>query len=199
MTTRTSSRISTLVLLPGWQDSGPAHWQTLWPQQQAARARWLRVEQDNWQWPRRGDWMMQLDEALLAHAAQDVEPVVLVAHSLGCHLVAAWAAHSQHTARVRGAWLVAPPDLDGADRLAQLPPQLHGWIQVPRQRLPFAAQLLASSNDPYSSVDRARELAGHWGAAFDTLGPLGHVNAESGQGDWPEGWARLHAWLHTLT
>lgn len=141
--------------------------------------------------------MMQLDEALLADARLHEEPAVLVAHSLGCHLVAAWAAHSQHTRRVRGAWLVAPPDLDHPDRLDSLPPQLHGWTRVPRVRLPFRSQVLASSNDADSTVDRAAQLAQDWGADFIDLGPCGHVNAAAGLGDWPEGWARLQAWLAT--
>ena len=196
MTTR-RPRLPTLVLLPGWHDSGPQHWQSRWPVIHSDHARWMRVEQDDWQWPKRGDWMMQLDEALLADASLQDEPAVLVAHSLGCHLVAAWAAHSRHTARVQGAWLVAPPDLDHPDKLGSLPPQLHGWTRVPRQRLPFAAQVLASSHDRYSSVERAEQLAQDWGADFACVGPLGHVNADSGQGDWPDGWARLNGWLQT--
>jgi hypothetical protein len=58
-----------------------------------------RVQQADWTWPRRGDWMVQLEEAVLA----DPRPVLLAAHSLGCHLVAAWAAHSRHADRVRAA------------------------------------------------------------------------------------------------
>ena len=142
--------------------------------------------------------MMRLDEALLADDALLAQPAVLVAHSLGCHLVAAWAAHSQHVQRVKAAWLVAPPDLDDPARLEQLPPQLHGWRAVLRQRLPFAAKVLASSNDPYSTVARAQALALDWGAQFECLGDTGHVNEASGLGDWPQGWARLQDWLQTL-
>ena len=200
MTTR-RSRIPTLVILPGWNDSGVTHWQSRWPLIHSDQARWVRIEQDDWHWPRRGDWMMQLDEALLADTTLVDEPAVLVAHSLGCHLVAAWAAHSKHTARVQVAWLVAPPDLDAPDRLDALPPQLHNWIKVPRLPLPFKARVLASSNDAYSSLARAQGLAQDWGAEFENLGPLGHVNADSGQGDWPEGWQHLQnslsTWLQT--
>ena len=88
MTTR-RSRIPTLVILPGWNDSGVTHWQSRWPLIHSDQARWVRIEQDDWHWPRRGDWMMQLDEALLADTTLVDEPAVLVAHSLGCHLAAA--------------------------------------------------------------------------------------------------------------
>ena len=40
-----------VLLLPGWQNSGPAHWQSLWQ----ARYGYLRVEQHDWMQPLRGD------------------------------------------------------------------------------------------------------------------------------------------------
>lgn len=94
-----------VLLLPGWLNSDPGHWQSLWEQQFG----YTRVEQADWAWPLRGDWMMRLDETLLADDSLLEAPAILVAHSLGCQLVAAWAAHSQHTARVHAALLVAPP------------------------------------------------------------------------------------------
>ena len=168
-----------IFLLPGWQNSGPGHWQTRW---EALRA-YPRVEQADWLWPRRGDWMVQLEEALLA----DTRPAVLVAHSLGCHLVAAWAAHSRHTARVRGALLVAPPDIERAD----MPPQVQGWAPMLRRRLPCASTLVLSDDDPFCAPERALQLAADWGSRAITLVGAGHVNADSGLGDWPAGLALL--------
>ena len=171
-----------ILLLPGWQDSGPGHWQTLWEQGHGFE----RVQQADWWWPRRGDWMMRLEEALLA----DERPALLVAHSLGCHLVAAWAAHSRHRARVAGALLVAPPDLARADT----PPQVSGWaVPLSEQALPFPSTAVLSSDDPFCSAARGLQLAAGWGSELVTLGPAGHVNANSGLGDWPEGLALLQA------
>jgi predicted alpha/beta hydrolase family esterase len=167
------------LTLPGWLGSGPAHWQSRW---EAAHG-FTRVEQDDWQWPRRGDWMARLEESLLTSAT----PALLVAHSLGCHLVAAWAEHSRHTARVCGALLVAPPDTQRADT----PPQLHSWRQIPCRPLPFPALVVASSDDPFCALERARAFAADWGAACQFAGPHGHLNGDSGLGDWPEGLALL--------
>ena len=50
-----------VLLLPGWQDSGTAHWQSRWEALHGFR----RVQQDDWLWPRRGDWLARLDEVLL--------------------------------------------------------------------------------------------------------------------------------------
>lgn len=168
-----------VLLLPGWLNSGAAHWQSRWE----ALHGFGRVEQADWEWPRRGDWMARLEEVLLA----DDTPALLVAHSLGCHLSAAWAAHTRHAARVAGALLVAPPDLERAD----MPPQVSTWRPIVRQRLPFAATLVYSDDDPYCSAERARTMAADWGARPHALGARGHVNAESGLGDWPEGLALL--------
>jgi predicted alpha/beta hydrolase family esterase len=169
-----------VLTLPGWLSSGPGHWQSRWELLHGFE----RVEQDDWLWPRRGDWMARLDEVLLdGHDA----PAVLVAHSLGCQLVAAWATHSCRTARVRGALLVAPPDTERADT----PPQLCGWRPIPRQRLPFPATVLFSDDDPFCAPERARDLAAAWGAKALGVGRAGHVNGESGLDDWPAGFEHL--------
>jgi predicted alpha/beta hydrolase family esterase len=165
--------------LPGWQNSEPRHWQSRWELTQGC----TRVEQSDWLWPRRGDWVARLEDVLLASAG----PAILVAHSLACHLVAAWAAHSRHTALVAGALLVAPPDLDRDD----VPPQVRSWRPVARARLPFASGLVCSEDDPFAAVDWSRQLAADWGSRLHNVGARGHVNADSGLGDWPEGLALL--------
>ncbi len=178
-----SSTALRVLLLPGWQNSGPEHWQSRWETLYGDQ----RVEQDDWHWPRRGDWMARLEEHLLASD----RPALLVAHSLGCQLVAAWAAHSQHTNRIRGALLVAPPDTERPD----MPPQLHGWRPIVRSPLPFAASAVISSDDPYCLPVRAAEMAQQWGAQLVSIGPRGHINGESGLADWPEGRSMLEALL----
>ena len=46
-----------IVIVPGWRNSGPDHWQSLWahslPQAE-------RVEQDDWLTPKRADWVQAL-------------------------------------------------------------------------------------------------------------------------------------------
>ena len=168
-----------ILLLPGWQNSGPGHWQSLWE----ARHGYHRVEQHDWMRPLRGDWSARLEETV----ADADGPVVLAAHSLGCLLVSAWAAHSRHTLKVAGALLVAPPDTERDD----MPPQLHGWRPLTRQPLPFPAIAVISRDDPYGDAGRMAALARAWGAELVDAGPRGHLNHESGLGDWPDGRALL--------
>jgi len=152
-----------VLLLPGWQNSGPDHWQSRWERLHGHR----RVDQHDWLTPRRGDWLARLDEVVV----DSPRPLVLVAHSLGCILTAAWAHHSRHTGRVCGALLVAPGDVEQPD----LAPALPGWAPIVRHRLPFPSVLVASRNDPYCHHDRAVQLARDWGSRLVDLGPAGHV------------------------
>lgn len=170
-----------VLLLPGWQNSGAQHWQSRWEHLHGD----LRVEQHDWMRPLRGDWITRLEEVLLAHGAPGPEGprVVLVAHSLGCQLVAAWAACSAHAGWVRGALLVAPGDPEREALRSALP----SWSPPVLQALPFRSLLLSSQDDPYCSVARARSFASAWGSAFIDCGPCGHINADSGLGDWPQG------------
>ena len=171
---------SQILLLPGWQDAGPVHWQSHWERLHGFR----RVQQHDWWWPRRGDWMMQLEDALGA----DGPPAVLVAHGLACHLVAAWAGHSQHTQRVAAALLVAPLDIERAD----MPPQVLAWAPAQRRRLPFASTAVLSADDPFCTAQRSRTMAADWGSEVVDLGRAGHIDADSGLGDWLAGLALLH-------
>ena len=170
----------TVLILPGWQSSGPDHWQSRWEALHGDQ----RVQQHNWMQPLRGDWMAQLEEAVLAAPPG---PIMLAAHSLGCLLTAAWAQHSRNTHRVVGALLVAPGDAEREELRAPL----KSWSPIVLQRLPFASTLLGSQDDPYCSFARAQQFASAWGAKFVDCGNKGHINAESGLGDWPQGRALL--------
>ena len=172
-----------VLVLPGWQNSGPDHWQSRWERKHG----YQRVEQHDWQRPLRGDWIARLEDVLLSCS----EPAVLVAHSLGCLTVAAWAAHSQNTHLVKAALLVAPPDTQ-REEIAQL---LRGWV-VPLQQLPFQSTVFASSNDPFCSLAQAKQFALTWGSRFIDIGQRSHINAESGLGDWPEAHAELQRMLN---
>jgi prephenate dehydrogenase len=168
---------ATVLVLPGWQNSGPRHWQTLWEQQSPI---FLRVQQRDWEFPHRDWWL----ERITAEVRQSPAPIVFAAHSLGCIALAHWCkAAPGDVGKIKGALLVAPSDVDSKDA----PKQLKDFSPVPRDLLPFPSILVASSNDPFLKPERAREFARAWGSRFVDIGPAGHVNGESGLGDWPEG------------
>lgn len=165
------------LIIPGWRNSGPGHWQTLWEQQLPDAS---RVQQDDWVSPTRNAWVGAVTRAVLARP----DPVLLVAHSLGCIAVAHLPADV--LARVHGALLVAPADPERRAVLCDFAP-------VPYARLPFRSIVVASTNDPYCPARLAGAYARSWGSSFIRLQDAGHVNVESGFGAWPQGLALLHS------
>lgn len=165
-----------LVILPGLGDSGPEHWQTLWEKKFSGA---LRVRQRDWEQPDLQSWI----SALATMISGEHSDLVLVAHSLGVALVAHWAQNNS-TDKIRGALLVAPSDVDSP---AHTPDAVRGFAPLPLTQLPFKSIVVASSNDPFVSIERARLFANRWGSEFADIGPQGHINATSGLDEWQEG------------
>ena len=166
-----------VLIVPGWRDSGPGHWQSLWAERIPGAQ---RVHQDNWVSPTREAWVESLASQVLAQAG----PVVIAAHSLGCiataHLPAAVAV------RIAGALLVAPADPERRAVLSEFAP-------VPFGRLPYRSIVVASTNDPYCPSRLAGGYARSWGSEFVRLNNAGHINVDSGHGEWPLGLALLQS------
>lgn len=184
-----------ILIVPGWSSSGPDHWQSRW-ERTLKTAR--RVEQENWVVPEREAWVGRLIET----AVQSTRPVVVVAHSLG---VAAVAHMAQRIPKgfLSGAFLVAPADVDNAEEWPEtqglkLDGAASGFAPLPLDPLPFPSVLVASSNDPYCSLERSKALAEAWGSTLVEAGEAGHINGASGHGPWPEGVLRFGAFLRTL-
>jgi predicted alpha/beta hydrolase family esterase len=184
-----------ILIVPGWSDSGADHWQSRW-ERNLRTAR--RIEQEDWLRPSRDAWVGRI----LTAAAGSARPVILVAHSVGVAAVA-HAARKMPNGLVAGAFLVAPADVDAAERWPETEGETFdviasGFAPLPLEPLPFPAILVASSNDPYCEIARARQLADAWGATFVDAGALGHINAASGHGPWPEGLLRFGGFLSGL-
>ena len=175
-----------VLQLPGWQGSSPDHWQTHWQVLYGDE----RVEQLDWDRPLRGDWQIALqnhmwDVKTRHESIGDTESVYfwLIGHGLGCHLIRAWATYSPHVNWVLGAFLVAPLVLSHQPRHACL----KTWYPIDQTPLPFPSMMLTSLNDSLAPSDASRDLAKAWGSQHVELTDLGHINANSGLGDWPQG------------
>lgn len=164
-----------ILIVPGYKNSGPDHWQSRW-QSRLRTAR--RVEQAEWAKPVREDWIRRL--------VDDVEkatrPVVLVAHSLG--VAASIHAAPEIAGKVAGAFFVAPPDVANPKIR---PKHFMTFGPYPREPLPFPSVVVASRNDPFGSYEHADDIAAAWGSLLLDAGHSGHIDTDSGHGPWPEG------------
>ncbi len=170
----------TLLILPGLGNSGVEHWQTYWLAQFDDA---IKLNQKDWNTPQLVDWLENLSEAV-----DKIEgPVVLVAHSLACSLVAHWTKNN-HSNKIIAALLVAPADVDSA---AHTPEETRNFAPIPLDILPFPSAVVTSSNDPYITEERAAFLAKKWGSVFSNVGIKGHLNSDSQLKNWDEGQAIL--------
>jgi predicted alpha/beta hydrolase family esterase len=167
-----------VLVLPGLYNSGPDHWQSRW---EVLEPEFRRVMQDDWERPRCGDWVERLAAAVL-----ETPGAVLVAHSSSCALVAHWVA-GRPMGRVRGALLVAPSDPEAP----AYPAGPVGFGPMPLRPFPFPSTVVASTSDPYVTSERAAEFAQAWGSRLVNIGDAGHINSQSGLGEWPAGFALL--------
>jgi hypothetical protein len=164
-----------ILTIPGLWSSGPEHWQTYW---EAKHPSIRRVVQRNFDLPDRDEWIATLDAAVKASP----QPPVLAAHSLGCSLVTHWAAECGGNG-ILGAFLVGPSDVEAPD----YPIEGRSFSRMELSTLPFPSIVVASTNDEFVSVDRARQFANAWGSRLVFIGNAGHINGASGHGPWPEG------------
>jgi uncharacterized protein len=165
-----------LLLVPGSENSGPDHWQSHWAR---LFENSTRVVHDDWIAPKLKDWVERLD----GYVRLGTRPAVIVAHSLACPVVAHWAA-THPRGRVAAALLVAVPDLEAAESIETFEP---AFTPYPRRELGFPSTIVASSDDPYGGIERAREFATIWGADFVDVGAMGHINSATKLREWPQG------------
>src|SRR3546814_11556533 len=83
-----------ILTIPGLHNSGPTHWQSLWEQKFPDSE---RVDLGAWDDPDQGEWVARIADAIDAESA----PVLVAAHSLGCHAFAHWFAQAGGISRAR--------------------------------------------------------------------------------------------------
>ena len=169
------------LIVPGYSNSGPDHWQTYWEKSFPDAS---RVRQHCWEFPKKAEWVDTLDETVSSLKSD----TIIVSHSLGvattvlCLLK--MAAEKRLPACVKGVFLVAPADIDVIDIVEDFAP-------MPLEKLPVPSCVVASENDEYVTIERARLFADSWGSMFFDIGCKGHINALSNIGEWEEGRALL--------
>lgn len=173
-----------ILIQPGWQDSGPEHWQTKWQK----KFDLTRIQQRDWENPTCEEWTATIAREVNARPSS-----IVVAHSLGC--IATVHAIQRGLIKPAAVVLVAPADMDN---------NIHnvtatGFTPIPTTKLGCPSLVIASTNDKYMTGERSRELAKCWGSDFVLLSEHGHINAQSNLGEWEEGQRMLSKLILKLT
>ena len=173
-----------IVFVAGYGNSLGTHWQNAWCNV-TTNSYW--VEQSDWNDPECDDWVESLNDLLKTLHG----PIVLVSHSLGGSTIVEW--NKKYSANIVAAFMVAVPDVHSD----YFPDAITGYQDLPITKLPFPSMLLASTDDPYASYERAEYFSKQWGSSLINVGSLGHVNVDSNIADWPEGYDLLNNFLKT--
>ena len=175
-----------ILTVPGLNGSGPLHWQTKWE----TKYGFVRVEQNDWAAPIFALWEKTLLN-YVNHCPHD-NGIVLIAHSLGCHLVLK--SLPRIKSPVKGIFLVAPPDL----RSPVLKMDLADFDKSSAPNPDMRGYLVYSENDHYASAAYSDTLAREYGLQCFNAGRLGHINSDSHLGDWDEGYTLFQEFLRSL-
>jgi predicted alpha/beta hydrolase family esterase len=175
-----------ILTVPGLNGSGYSHWQTRWEKLYG----FSRIEQNDWDNPDFFQWAESLRQSV--NITSNTTEVILVAHSLGCYLVAKSFPLIKNI--VRGVFLVAPPDL-GAGVIKK---DLSTFYLSSLKELEIPGCLVYSVDDPYASAAYSEKFGHALGLKLINVGMRGHINSDSHLGDWDEGAIILDNLLQTV-
>ncbi|MEN4053402.1 MULTISPECIES: alpha/beta hydrolase [Sulfurimonas] len=164
-----------ILLLHGWGGSDFPHWQS-WLAGELARdygcVNFLRFwDFDN---PKLDIWLRELQDAL-----QDFRPDIVICHSLAntlwFHLCA-----KKELREIEKLYLVAPPSLNCTiTELSEFFP-----VDIPPNLYAKETLLITSTNDPYMTQKEANDLEKKLNIPMKVIQNGGHLNADSGYGQW---------------
>lgn len=165
-----------ILILHGWGGSDFPHWQG-WLSGEIAKdygcVSFLKLS--NPDFPNKNEWIEELTEEL-----KNFKPNIVVCHSLA-NILWFHLCNELKITKVRKLFLVAPPSLEcKVEELKSFFP-----CKIPTNLYAKEALLVASTNDPYMSLDEATLLADSLGVEMVILQNAGHINTDSGYGEWP--------------
>ncbi|HHD74695.1 MAG TPA: serine hydrolase family protein [Nitratifractor sp.] len=163
-----------VLMLHGWGGSDYPHWQAKLACKLACNYRAVSFPLlKNPHFPKKDDWLAQLDEQM-----RGFKPNIVLCHSLANTL---WFWYtSRYRVAIDKLYLVAMPSLSTHEKT------INSFFPAPKpQRLGAKEVFVVSSdNDKWCDPKEAEEIAKEYGANFSILEGAGHINSDSGYGEW---------------
>ena len=164
-----------VLLLHGWGGSDNPHWQS-WLAGELAKeygcVNFLKFSDVDE--PKLDVWKRELNASL-----EEFRPDIVVCHSLANTL---WfhLCNTQTLREIEKLYLVAPPSMVcKIEELEEFFP-----VQTPSSLYTREAILVTSMNDPYMEIEEVKALQKELNIPMKTLKNAGHINADSGYGEW---------------
>lgn len=164
-----------VLLLHGWGGSTFPHWQS-WLAGELAKdyGKVSFLKFSDFDAPKLDVWMRELEQELA-----DFQPDIVICHSLA-NILWFHLCNSKTIKEVQKLYLVAPPSLDcDIQELSEFFP-----THTPTNLYAKKSLLIVSTNDPYLNIAQANELQKELNIEMKILTDAGHINAESGYGEW---------------
>jgi len=164
-----------VLLLHGWGGSDSPHWQSCLAGELAkdyGKVSFLQFS--DFDFPKLDVWKEELKAEL-----DDFQPDIVVCHSLANTL---WfhLCNNETIPEVEKLFLVAPPAINTEiNELDEFFP-----VKVPTNLHAKNSILVTSTNDPYLTQEEAKELQDTLQIPMKVLEDAGHINADSGFGQW---------------
>jgi len=165
-----------VLLLHGWGGSDYPHWQS-WLAGELAKdygcVNFLRFS--NVDEPKLDLWMREAKAAL-----DDFRPDIVLCHSLANTLWFHLSHQEKLSHQIEKLYLVAPPSLR-----CEIPELQEFFpVKVPTNLYAKKTLLITSTNDPYLTQTEAKALQKELDVPMKVIENGGHINAESGYGEW---------------
>ena len=165
-----------VLLLHGWGGSDYPHWQS-WLAGEIAKdyGKVSFLKFSDFEFPQIDVWKKELTEELA-----EFQPDIVICHSLANTLWFHMCNDETLTSIIQKLYLVAPPSLNSDIE------DLKGFfpLQAPSKLYAKEAQLITSTNDPYMNIAEANKLKEALNIDMIMLENAGHINADSGYGQW---------------
>jgi hypothetical protein len=165
-----------VLLLHGWGGSDYPHWQS-WLAGELAKdygcVNFLRFSDVDE--PKLDVWLREAKSAL-----DEFRPDIVICHSLANTL---WfhLCQKEELREVAKLYLVAPPSMQcNIKELSEFFP-----LSTPQKLFAKETLLITSTDDPYLTQEEAKELQNKLNVSMKVIQNGGHLNAESGYGEWP--------------
>jgi hypothetical protein len=165
-----------VLLLHGWGGSNSPHWQS-WLAAEIAReyGSVSFLEFSDYDFPKLDVWKKELQKEL-----ETFKPDIVICHSLA-NILWFHLCSDASIEEVEKLFLVAPPSLEcKIEELGSFFP-----LSAPKKLYAKETLLVSSTNDPYMTLLEAKELEKKLNIEMKILQNAGHINADSGFGEWP--------------